>query len=140
MDLAHVSRGASIFSSTSYDPEHDANNIIDGDESTFWATTGMYPQEAIIQLGHEGVLSEFRVVVRNAKEVHLCVCPSTSPTSWHNVSTLELENNHGGPQIETVELNKPQRASYVRIRIARGHTDFSSVHTLSAIGEQYHHL
>lgn len=37
------------------------------DESTFWTTTGMYPQETIIQLSHEGVLSQFRIVLRNGK-------------------------------------------------------------------------
>ena len=43
--------GAKIFTATSFDERHAPDTIIDGDDTTFWTTTGSYPQEFVVKLG-----------------------------------------------------------------------------------------
>ena len=35
---------------TCYDERFPPENIIDGDERTFWMTTGLFPQEFVVEL------------------------------------------------------------------------------------------
>ncbi len=48
IDVAAASTGAVVSIATSNDENHPASNIIDGDESTFWMTTGLFPQAFVI--------------------------------------------------------------------------------------------
>ena len=52
-DLANPAAGGSILSATSFDMMHAPDSIIDGDPSSFWSTTGSYPQEFVLKLGTE---------------------------------------------------------------------------------------
>ena len=58
-DLATPAAGASILSATSYDMMHSPDSIIDGDGSSFWSTTGSYPQEFVLKLGTESDIESF---------------------------------------------------------------------------------
>ena len=48
MNLALEARGAQVILATSSDERHAPECIIDGSDATFWATTGMFPQEFVI--------------------------------------------------------------------------------------------
>ncbi|XP_068949062.1 intraflagellar transport protein 25 homolog isoform X2 [Petaurus breviceps papuanus] len=48
VDLCLASEGTEVILATSSDEKYPPENIIDGNASTFWTTTGMFPQEFII--------------------------------------------------------------------------------------------
>ncbi|XP_027708641.1 intraflagellar transport protein 25 homolog isoform X3 [Vombatus ursinus] len=48
VDLCLASEGTEVILATSSDEKYPPENIIDGNSATFWATTGMFPQEFII--------------------------------------------------------------------------------------------
>jgi hypothetical protein len=48
MDFAASGSGTVVSIATCNDENHPASNIIDGDENTFWMTTGLYPQSFVI--------------------------------------------------------------------------------------------
>uniref|UniRef100_A0A2K5BV06 DOC domain-containing protein n=1 Tax=Aotus nancymaae TaxID=37293 RepID=A0A2K5BV06_AOTNA len=48
IELCLSSEGSRVILATSSDEKHPPENIIDGNPDTFWATTGMFPQEFII--------------------------------------------------------------------------------------------
>jgi heat shock protein beta-11 len=47
-DMPLVKMGCFISMATSNDTNHPASNVIDGDNSTFWMTTGLFPQVFIL--------------------------------------------------------------------------------------------
>ena len=49
-DAALASSGGKLVMATCYDERFPPENIIDGDERTFWMTTGLFPQEFVVEL------------------------------------------------------------------------------------------
>lgn len=52
-DVALAAAGSSIAAATCADERHPPENTLDGTESTFWMTTGLFPQELVIALPKE---------------------------------------------------------------------------------------
>ena len=50
MDFASSSAGGEILVATSTEGRHPPSSIIDGDERTFWMSTGLFPQELVLAL------------------------------------------------------------------------------------------
>uniref|UniRef100_G3VZU3 Intraflagellar transport 25 n=1 Tax=Sarcophilus harrisii TaxID=9305 RepID=G3VZU3_SARHA len=48
VDLCLASEGTEVILATSSDEKYPPENMIDGNSTTFWTTTGMFPQEFII--------------------------------------------------------------------------------------------
>lgn len=49
-DYAREENGAQIVMATSVDERFPPENMLDGKDSTFWMTTGMFPQEFVVAL------------------------------------------------------------------------------------------
>merc|ERR1719181_355393 len=81
-DVAAASNGGVVVVSTSYDERHPPENIIDGNPRSFWATTGLYPQEFIIQLDN---LYDVGVVKLNR---HSSIVYLSSTSEGRRVHTL----------------------------------------------------
>ena len=50
LDYARAENGASIIMCTSVDERFPPEQMLDGKDSTFWMTTGMFPQEFVLAL------------------------------------------------------------------------------------------
>ena len=50
-----------VVSATSFDMRFNADNIFDSSLSTFWITTGLYPQELMIDLKAPHNLNELKI-------------------------------------------------------------------------------
>ena len=48
IDVPLVQSGCYVSMATSNDEDHPASNVIDGNEQTFWTTTGLFPQTLIL--------------------------------------------------------------------------------------------
>ena len=80
-DYALDQSGAQICMASSTDPSHPAEHIIDGKESTFWTTTGLYPQEVIIGFGRPVSIRTIKTNTRNGAccFAELAEAPSGAP-------------------------------------------------------------
>eukprot|EP00931_Biecheleriopsis_adriatica_P038418 TRINITY_DN22009_c0_g1_i1.p1 TRINITY_DN22009_c0_g1~~TRINITY_DN22009_c0_g1_i1.p1 ORF type:complete len:145 (+),score=23.09 TRINITY_DN22009_c0_g1_i1:75-509(+) len=47
---------------SSWDPAHPVENVLDGNEATYWMSTGLYPQEILLDLGRPQRLISVRLV------------------------------------------------------------------------------
>ena len=47
-NLALKIEGAQVITATSSDENYPASNIIDGEDKTFWMTSGMFPQAFVV--------------------------------------------------------------------------------------------
>jgi hypothetical protein len=54
MELASAAKGATVVVATSFDARHPPDVVLDGRDSTFFTTTGQFPQEMIIKLSESG--------------------------------------------------------------------------------------
>ena len=69
-DLATEVAGASVIMATCGDERHPPENIIEPKDSSFWVTTGLYPQEFVIKLGSTSQVNKVRTLTSNGT----CVC------------------------------------------------------------------
>ncbi len=81
-DNASLAAGASIVMATSNDPSNPAQNILDGSDQTFWASTGLFPQEIIISLPAKVPVERFTLSARNAKNVTVQRCEEATPKNF----------------------------------------------------------
>lgn len=75
MDLAHKENGGQIVMSTCSDSRYPPDNMLDGAENTKWVTTGMFPQEFILDLGCLSNVTQIGTISRNSE-----LCPRKTTT------------------------------------------------------------
>lgn len=96
-------------------------NLVDGDDESRWGTEANAAQWAIVDLGKTLSFNEFRMVWEsgqiNAKEYNILI--SDDKASWRNVYSFANEN--GSSHIQTVNIEDPVRARYVKIEIKKTH-------------------
>jgi heat shock protein beta-11 len=85
-DLASSKTGAFVSCATSNDEDHPASNIIDGNDSTFWMTTGLYPQVVVITFPQQVEIKSIHIKCTGIK---YCVLESSSknhPTDFEPIA------------------------------------------------------
>jgi N-acetyl-beta-hexosaminidase len=96
-------------------------NLVDGDNKTRWGTEADAIQWAIVDLGKTLSFNEFSLVWEsaqvNAKEYNILI--SDDKTSWKNVYSYANENGSG--HIQSVNIETPVRARYVKIEIKKSY-------------------
>jgi heat shock protein beta-11 len=48
--------GPEVIVATSIDPRYPPNAVLDPDEKSHWMTTGMYPQEVLVDFGERATV------------------------------------------------------------------------------------
>lgn len=68
-----------VKNATSFDERFDPANVLNADPNKFWTTTGLYPQEILLENKSGKNLSELQFLVTGAKKI--CVEGSSSDKS-----------------------------------------------------------
>ncbi|XP_027708639.1 intraflagellar transport protein 25 homolog isoform X1 [Vombatus ursinus] len=150
VDLCLASEGTEVILATSSDEKYPPENIIDGNSATFWATTGMFPQEFIIcfhkhvkieklslqcYFGHTAfqrspqgfkygkLVRSIRIDKSNAKE----------PVDFERWVERDLVHTEGQLQMEEF-MFRDGYATHLRIVIKSAFDHFVSVHRVSIEG------
>ncbi|CEL95918.1 unnamed protein product [Vitrella brassicaformis CCMP3155] len=125
--------GLKVMMVSSMDDRHLPQMMTDGNERTFWISTGMYPQEILLELpqGQGGAKPPRGIQISSTGIRVLQVEASTGPApiNFERLQDVELPNRSGGLQTETIALAGGSWR-YLRLRVARGWSDFCSVHKL----------
>jgi heat shock protein beta-11 len=115
-ELANEFSGASIISSSSYDPKNPPASVIDGEYNTFWMTTGVFPQEIVIQLGEPSLIKGVELMSTGIRKVELA--KSEGPSNmWETI--VETESTESDSEVQRMSLQAPPRvtAGCLRIRV-----------------------
>jgi len=128
-DVGLASAGAEIIFTSCNDENHPGSNVVDGNDRTFWVTTGLFPQQFIIQLKDESTFSKLKTVTTNVRKISFEKCNEMSPTSFEKFYEVELASPGGRIQQESHSV-KEQKARFVRVTLISGWDDFASVHRL----------
>eukprot|EP01137_Pigoraptor_chileana_P013676 Opistho-2@67471 len=126
--------GAIVSLATSQDDRFPADNIIDGNEATFWPTTGMFPQEFIITFPSSTRIKSIKTWTCDIKDVRIEYSASEKPQQFEML--MELELDHVSDRLQVKE-NRFQSvvARHVKFVIMAAYEDFCSVHRLNIDGE-----
>lgn len=132
LDVAARAQGGKVLLVSSLDAEHPPENMIDGTEHTYWLSTGLYPQEILLQLGRAARISVVRLSSTAVHEVRIEVCQEDKPVNFHTLAEGALQDVDGQLQLESLACGEQKRAvAFVRIVVLSGWRDFCSVHRIS---------
>ncbi|XP_024131059.1 intraflagellar transport protein 25 homolog isoform X1 [Oryzias melastigma] len=130
IDSSFSSSGAKVVLASSSDESHPPENIVDGNMSTFWMSTGMFPQEFIIRFNEPTTVSAVTVDSYNVKNLKIEKNASQSASQFESVTEKEFEYTEGHLQTNAISLN-PSSAIHLRFIITSGYDHFVSVHKVS---------
>eukprot|EP00388_Colpodella_angusta_P002317 GDKJ01007787.1.p1 GENE.GDKJ01007787.1~~GDKJ01007787.1.p1 ORF type:complete len:133 (-),score=15.52 GDKJ01007787.1:65-463(-) len=118
---------------SSQDNAHPASNIIDDDDSTFWISTGMYPQDIVIEMS---VPSKIRLLsIKHTGIRTISVHGADEIPRFKDLSKTVtfLKRNMTELQHDRVELdmNSATRVRFIKISILNAWDSFVTVHGVS---------
>mmetsp|Transcript_29498 Transcript_29498/g.21951 ORF Transcript_29498/g.21951 Transcript_29498/m.21951 type:complete len:126 (+) Transcript_29498:14-391(+) len=119
---------------TSFDERFDPNNVTTRDNKQFWITTGLYPQELLIDLQGTRQVNEVRFVTTGAKKILIEGCKTSNSSDFKKVGeSKELGGKTGGFQTDSVRLTDQAPYSQLKFIIQEGWDDFTSVHNIEIV-------
>mmetsp|Transcript_28681 Transcript_28681/g.71041 ORF Transcript_28681/g.71041 Transcript_28681/m.71041 type:complete len:133 (+) Transcript_28681:148-546(+) len=128
--MADLAAGGEVIFTSCNDENHPGSNIIDGNDRTFWITTGLFPQQFIVQLKEEGSFSRLKTVTTNVRKLCFEKCTEDQPTAFEQIFEAELDSPQGSRIQQETHAVSLHTARFVRVTIVSGWDDFASVHRL----------
>lgn len=134
IDLLSARAGGKVVMVSSMDEEHPGDNIIDGDDSSYWISTGLYPQEILIELAQPARISNMRLAATSVRSVRVEACAEETPVNFKPVAEGELQDNTGRLQLKDLPCRDHGDVTrFVKLMIMAGWDDFCSVHQVTAM-------
>jgi len=136
-NLAAESSGAKVVFSSAWDTFHPPEAVIDGNDSTFWSTTGMFPHEIIITF--DSVISVESIETRsfNVKNMQLLKSMTQTPADFAPLkeSTIDqIEGENDAKQVHNHEISGTV-LRHLKIVLKNGYTDFAGIFDVIVQGE-----
>ncbi|PVD23714.1 hypothetical protein C0Q70_16987 [Pomacea canaliculata] len=134
LDYASVKEGAQIVLSTSSDENHPPENIIDGLDETFWATTGLYPQEVIIRFKSPINISSVAISCFNVQKIALEGSEQDNSDKFVLLSEQEFDRDDHHKQNEEIRVEGNKQVHCLRLLITSGYDHFVAVYNVKVNG------
>lgn len=116
---------------TSYDDKYPPNSILNSSNSMFWTSTGLYPQEIVLNLNSGKVINELTLQGYNIKKLSIETCENDSAVKF--ISQCEIENitqKSGFQDIQCKFLSKVSN-KIIKIMIQEGHGFFCCINSIN---------
>lgn len=137
LDAAAKTAGGRVIMVSSLDEDHSGDNVIDGDDRSYWISTGLFPQEILVQLCSPCWVSSFKLSTTHVRSLRLEGCHEEVPINFHLIAESDLVDAHGSIQVKEIVCNdQDQPIVFIRLYILAGWHDFCSVHRLQVKGTQ----
>mmetsp|Transcript_21149 Transcript_21149/g.59474 ORF Transcript_21149/g.59474 Transcript_21149/m.59474 type:complete len:243 (+) Transcript_21149:124-852(+) len=135
-DLASEKAGGKVFMVSSLDPAHPGDNIIDGNDSTFWISTGLYPQEILLELGQSAKVSSVSLSSTRVRSILIEGWgQEDTQANCQMLAEGELANTANG-RLQKQEMQcRNQEIEFLRLVILSGWDDFCTVHHIHVDGQ-----
>ncbi|KAG8461526.1 hypothetical protein KFE25_001130 [Diacronema lutheri] len=135
-NLASAENGGQALIATSWDQAHPPEHAIDGDDATFWVTTGMFPQELVVTLPASSAVA--RVMLRSVgiRRISIHACPTEQPGAYDTVlPETEIADGAGSRQSEVFTV-KMEAVRHVKLVIHAGWDHFVAVNDIRLDGRK----
>lgn len=130
-NVALLQKGARVPLCTANNEEHPAANILDGSSSTFWLSTGLFPQEIIISLSQPSLVTSITILCSHVKEILI----EKSESDAADLETLlrsELEYQES-MQRQEFKLSSPTLMRHIKLIIQSGYDHFVSINCVNVL-------
>ena len=109
--------GAVITSASCYSINHPPNAVLESNASTFWMTTGIFPQEIVLQLAESSTIKSVELIATGLRNIELSKCDGQQANTWERVSVSEADDADG--EIQRLSMQVPSRlsANFLRIKV-----------------------
>lgn len=141
-DVASEEAGGRVVMVSSLDLNHPGENVIEANERTYWISTGLFPQEIILELCRPSRVSSVKIVVTHVRSVRI-EGAEESPVNFQVLAEEELDDKHGGVQVREMQCRfgsgcntgEEGLIEFIRVSILSAWHDFASVHRVHVEGE-----
>jgi len=126
--------GGRIVLVSSLDPDHPGEGAIDGRLDSFWISTGMYPQEIILELSQPMLISGVQLSCTRVRRIRVEASHDLGPSGFRTLAEGVFRDH--GSQLQTEHLSCCAKdgqlagggCRYLRVLILSGWDDFCTVH------------
>jgi len=136
LELASERAGGRVLMASCIDPAHPGESAIDGSDESYWMSTGLYPQELLLELGQTAAVLSVRVTSTHVRRLRIEGCQEESPVNFSVLADEELDDTHGRLQLRELGcLDCQQPIRFVRVQVMSGWFDFCSFHRIQVMGK-----
>ncbi|CAF0728925.1 unnamed protein product [Brachionus calyciflorus] len=135
LDIPLARTGAYVSFATSNDENHPASNVLDGNSSTFWVTTGLLPQSIIISFPNVVNLKKIKITI--FKVQNLIIEKSMKPRAkdFDIVTEKSFKNDNHYVQESEIEFGHNFQARHLKFTISEAYDSFVGIqHILAVFG------
>ena len=131
-NVALLHSGARVQLCTANNEEHPATNILDGNSSTFWLSTGLFPQELLVSLPETYLVTSINILCSHVKEILIEKSANGDATDLENLLRSELEYQET-LQKQEFKLSTPTEIRHIKLIVQSGYDHFVSINSISVI-------
>ncbi|KAL0211484.1 hypothetical protein P9112_009782 [Eukaryota sp. TZLM1-RC] len=131
-DLTFAKHGASVHWVSVENPDFPSSNILDGDNRTFFYTTGLFPQEVVIAFPHLAKVSKLRTISQHIKEYEIFYSSEPDASNWVSVFSTTLPPKDK-PHIENSSV--AIEAAFIKIKVISAYSHFVKIYRIIAEGK-----
>ncbi|EAY19176.1 LOC51668 protein, putative [Trichomonas vaginalis G3] len=122
---------------TSSDEFYPPTNALDPDETTFWTTTGLYPQELVVKFKNPAQIVRVTTITGKVRSVTLFAATDVECTQWVEIDSFNLPAQPIKQQ-ETHQLSLKNATYGVKLVINQGWGPFTALYLLKIEGVTVH--
>lgn len=122
---------AEVIFSTSYDDKYPPHNILNNSNSMFWVSTGLYPQEIVLNLPIPKVISDIQISFIGIKKLTIETCENDSAVKFTVQSEVANIPNKSSVQDINCRFSSKTTNKIVKVVVHEGYGFFSCINSLS---------
>ena len=120
-----------IIFASSFDNKFQPQNVFASNKE-IWTTTGLYPQELIIQYDVAKSISSANISSYGIKKIYIESCENDSAVNFVKQSEMiDIPFTEGKVQEFFLNFTSPAKIKVLKVRIDEGYDDFSSIHNIT---------
>ena len=122
-----------VLVSSSFDVKFSPLNVLNSNNKQFWTSTGLYPQEIILNLDTEKIVNSINVVGYNIKKlvVESCENENSITSTIRQAEMNEISFKDGKIQDFNVDFSTKKPIKIIKFIILEGYDDFCSVNCIT---------
>lgn len=122
---------------TSLDTDHPPANAVEPNETTFWTTTGLFPQEIALKLKKPAQIIRVTTITGKVKNISLFAATNKELTEWVEIDAFNLPAQPIKQQ-ETHQLSLKSTTYAVKVIINQAWGPFAALYLLKIEGVPVH--
>lgn len=116
-----------VLFSSCYDDKYPPTAILNS-KKEFWTTTGLFPQEMILQLDNARVIKSISISSYALKKIVIETSESESATNFvKQAEMVDIPYQEGKLQDFFLNFSSPTKAKLLKIKVEEGFEDFVSI-------------